>query len=435
MSEEFDVITIGSATVDVFADTTSELVKFVTSSGEKDFISYPLGSKILISHLDVLVGGGGTNTAVSFSRLGLKTGFMGKIGRDENGSKVKKELQSQRVSFLGQQGGQTGYSVVLDSIEQDRTILTFKGANNSFSFSSKSLLPTTKWLYASSMVGYSFESLQALFETASSKGVRCAFNPSSYQVKKGYDELSSLLEKCDVIIMNLEEAQTLLDSDDHPATLAKHIRCSPKQHVIITLGSKGAICVYKQEVYHIKTASNTIVHETTGAGDAFGSGFVSALIKGEETVSALKKGLVQAESVIGRKGAKRGLCTLTKMEQLVSEKKYEIQKKALEKYPDLEVNHHTSSIQEQSLSMRKTSPQHAFVWSETVRLQCVFDLEKQLRKTDDKIFSKFVSSHKNDFSSWIRNVFGYQGLADALDKTTDRKTIILLLEVFRTTKR
>ena len=45
----YDVIAIGSATIDVFADTHSQLVKFITNSGENDFIAYPSGAKILIS--------------------------------------------------------------------------------------------------------------------------------------------------------------------------------------------------------------------------------------------------------------------------------------------------------------------------------------------------------------------------------------------------
>ena len=75
----FDVITFGSAVVDVFVDTDV--------SEKKNFISYPVGSKILIKDLKIDVGGGGTNSGVAFSRLGLKTGYIGKLGDDENGIK------------------------------------------------------------------------------------------------------------------------------------------------------------------------------------------------------------------------------------------------------------------------------------------------------------------------------------------------------------
>ncbi|MGM5481796.1 MAG: carbohydrate kinase family protein, partial [Nanobdellota archaeon] len=197
----------------MFADTTSELVKFITADGEHDFITYPSGSKILISHLDFLIGGGGTNTATSFSRLGLKTGFLGKLGDDENAIKVLNLLDSEGVDFIGGRGGQTGYSIVLDSIEHDRTILTFKGSNNSLrehDFGSDNIYHT-KWIYSSSMVGESFYTLTKLFDKAHEKGIHIAFNPSNYQANKGLEELSNVLEKCTVVVMNLEEAQLLLD--------------------------------------------------------------------------------------------------------------------------------------------------------------------------------------------------------------------------------
>ena len=97
----YDVITIGSATVDVFANTDSQLVKLLTQNGEEDFITYPSGSKILIKELNFLIGGGGTNTAASFSNLGLKTAFLGKIGSDENADQVLNSLKEYQVNFIG----------------------------------------------------------------------------------------------------------------------------------------------------------------------------------------------------------------------------------------------------------------------------------------------------------------------------------------------
>ena len=94
----FDVITIGSATVDVFAYTeSSEVIKFVESKTEHDFIAYPGGEKIVIDKLDFKIGGGGTNTAVSFSRLGLNTAYLGKLGNDENGKKVLDLLNDENI--------------------------------------------------------------------------------------------------------------------------------------------------------------------------------------------------------------------------------------------------------------------------------------------------------------------------------------------------
>ena len=73
----YDVITVGSATVDVFAKTHfSELIKIIDPKGETDLLAFPSGSKILIDDLEFTAGGGGTNTAVALSRLGHKVGFL-----------------------------------------------------------------------------------------------------------------------------------------------------------------------------------------------------------------------------------------------------------------------------------------------------------------------------------------------------------------------
>ena len=83
----YDVICVGSSTIDVFARTKfSELIKITDKKTHKetDLLAYPTGSKILIKELNFTVGGGGTNTAVALSKLGHKVAYLGKTGKDEN---------------------------------------------------------------------------------------------------------------------------------------------------------------------------------------------------------------------------------------------------------------------------------------------------------------------------------------------------------------
>src|SRR3989338_8215460 len=97
----YDIITVGSATVDVFAHTDfSEVIKIKEPKGEIDLIAYPLGSKLLIKELRFTTGGGGTNTAVAFARLGLKTAWIGKLGDDGNADVIVKELEKDNVEVL-----------------------------------------------------------------------------------------------------------------------------------------------------------------------------------------------------------------------------------------------------------------------------------------------------------------------------------------------
>ena len=133
----FDVICLGSSTVDVFAKTRySELIKIVDSKGEKDLLAYPTGSKILIEELDFTTGGGGTNVAASLSSLGVKTAYLGCLGNDSNAHFILDALKRFKIdpSLIVRKKGQTGYSIILDSLEHDRTILAHKGVNNDLRF-------------------------------------------------------------------------------------------------------------------------------------------------------------------------------------------------------------------------------------------------------------------------------------------------------------
>ena len=79
----YDIITLGSATTDIFVKTKIK-PEIKKHDGHTD-MAYHLGDKLLIDDLKITTGGGGTNAAVGFSRLGLKTAYIGAIGNDANG--------------------------------------------------------------------------------------------------------------------------------------------------------------------------------------------------------------------------------------------------------------------------------------------------------------------------------------------------------------
>ncbi len=122
----YDVITIGSATIDCFVDTGESLFQQITKHKDESIVVIPFGTKIVIDKLIFLTGGGGTNSAVSFARLGLKTAYLGKIGGGQ-ASQVTDELTREGVdTSLIVPGDDVGFSVILDSKGHDRTILTHK---------------------------------------------------------------------------------------------------------------------------------------------------------------------------------------------------------------------------------------------------------------------------------------------------------------------
>ncbi len=281
----FDVVTFGSAVVDVFVSTNQ--------SGKK--IEYKVGSKILVRDLKFDVGGGATNSAVAFARLGLKTGCICNVGDDNNGDDVLDLLKRERVSFLGKRvDGKTGYSVILDSRGGDRTILTFKGPGNNVKFSDVAKFKA-KWLYFSSVLGESFRTQVKLARRMKRDGTKVAFNPSEYLIRA--ENIRELLAMSDVVVLNREEFD--LVRRKYGVGFCSGV-------VVVTDKDKVITCYSDGKKYFLKPNKVKVV-ERTGAGDAFASGFVAGFMIGWDIDKCLKLGLKESESVIGHFGAKNNL--------------------------------------------------------------------------------------------------------------------------------
>jgi len=316
----FDVITIGSATVDIFIKTKSKQVDIEKVHGHED-VCLPVGSKILIDELYTSTGGGGTNSAVSFKRLGLKTAWLGVLGKGHNSRIVKDVIKNEKIPFLGKEKqGETGFSVILTGLNKNRTILAYKGVNDKLSLNDvdKSKLKA-RWFYCSSMLG---KSLKTVFNIVRSSKAKVAFNPSTYLAIKGRKFLSPLLKKTDLLILNKEEAQYLLNSKAKINMLLKKLqKLSPV--VVITDGPKGAYAFDGKEMLKV-VPFKTVIVETTGAGDSFASGFLAALIYGKSVADCLRWGYAQAVSVLSHFGAKEKLLKKSELERFLRKKKAKV---------------------------------------------------------------------------------------------------------------
>ncbi|MBN2111683.1 carbohydrate kinase family protein [Candidatus Woesearchaeota archaeon] len=303
----YDAITVGSGTIDVFVDTGKKLFH----DAKKGYVHVPFGSKILVEKLNMDTGGGGTNCAVSLSRLGLKVAWIGKTGAGANSERILSQMKKENVDtslVKREKGGRTGFSVILDAKGHDRTILAYKGSNDDLGWDEipKQRLKT-RWIYCSSMVGKSFKTLEKLVEHARKNKIKVAFNPSSYLAKKGAKYISKAVRNTNLIVMNNEESYYLTKTKNIKQALKKIYLMGP-EIVVITEGAKGCHAYDGKEIYSIKPHNVNVV-EATGAGDSFASAFLAGIIKKNDIKFALKLGLANAESVITHFGAKNKLLT------------------------------------------------------------------------------------------------------------------------------
>ena len=314
----YDVVTFGSATVDVFAQTSdSDAIRMCTENGCEDLLAYHPGDKVLLEDLHVDIGGGGTNTAATLKRLGHAVAYAGCVGRDDHAGDVLSWLAETDIPFVGTRtDAPQNTSIILDSHKlQDRSILVYRGSSDRLVFDDLDLesLHAT-WWYFPSMLGESYQSMKRLLRYANERGIAVAVNPSSYQTQHGLDELREVFDRIDVVVRRRrDEFDAEEDEDDEEGG------AEGAEIVVVTEGSFGASMLYADTIYHVESRAHDVV-ETTGAGDCFASSVVGALIAGLSVPDALRAASVNAENLIMHVGAKHGLLSLAQIRSRVDDR-------------------------------------------------------------------------------------------------------------------
>ena len=326
----YDVITVGSATVDVFAKTHfSELIKIIDPKGETDLLAFPSGTKILIDDLEFTTGGGGANTAVALSRLGHKVAFIGKLGQGTNSDFIHKDLEKEKIDLLCAHGkGNAGYSIILDTLEHDRTILTYKGINDELKAADVSFRKLkTKWFYFSAMMSESFHTLEKIAEFAQQHKIKIAFNPSTYLAEKGSRYLKNILNRTELLVLNKEETELLVGEDAMHDMLFRLRGLGPKI-AVITDGKNDLHVIDENFIYSAFPPPVKII-DATGAGDAFAASFLCGLLKKNGVEFAIKLGVANAQSVVSHYGAKNILLKYNDAAKAAKKLKMKVHKKRI----------------------------------------------------------------------------------------------------------
>ena len=309
-TNKFDIISIGSATRDIFMK--SEQFKIVE---DKSFVTgqaecFALGSKIEIKDMVFASGGGGTNTAVTFARQGLKTSCVGAIGNDFNGRDLIAELVQEGVNteyFQINKDGRTAYSVILVHESGERTILSYKGEGQNFDVKK---IPfdkfNTRWLFLDSLGGH-YDLLETAVNWAVKNGVKLATDPGGKEIDHGLEKLKPLLKYFSIVKMNQEEAAKLTGiSYEKEEEIFKLMDEVIDGVFLMSKGPDGVVASGGEDIYRAGVPDSPVV-ERTGAGDAFSSGFVAEYIRSEDIVKAIQFATANASSVVTQYGAKAGI--------------------------------------------------------------------------------------------------------------------------------
>lgn len=301
------ILSIGAAVQDVFLSHSDEFKPVTDKAAHETFMKLELGAKADVNHITFSTGGGATNAAVTFARQGLHAQFMGTIGHDPAGQAVLDDLDNEGVDTLGvtySQRYKTGYSVLLLAPSGERTILTYRGASTHYDAKNFDLADVNAdWLYVSSMAG-SMEALDKIFTQAKQRGMKIMFNPGKGELANTA-KLKALLEDVDVLSVNREEMQTIVEGSELEE-LARHaLHYVPV--AIVSDGPNGVVATDGKTVVRAGMYEDVKVIDRTGAGDAFGSGFLSQWAQGTSLKQAIVFASANSTSVVTMIGAKAGI--------------------------------------------------------------------------------------------------------------------------------
>lgn len=305
-----DVITIGAATQDVFLE--SEGFHLLHSPRLKRTCEcFPLGEKVNVERIDFATGGGATNAAATFKNLGFRVGVVAKVGRDASGEAVRDDLRVRGIptKFVARgKQGTTGYAAILLTPHGDRTALVHRGISASFTAAD---IPWSRlkarWLFVTSLAG-NMKLLKRLFDIACARGVQVAFNPGVQELHVGLQEVRTHCGAAHVLTLNRIEASMLAGGERNIKKLRRALMPHFRNAVVVTDAERGAWYWDRERFVHVQGKRVEVVN-STGAGDAFGAGFISGILRWRDPIRALQLATLNAEGTIQQMGAKRGLLT------------------------------------------------------------------------------------------------------------------------------
>ncbi len=325
---KYDIISIGDTTIDAFIKLSEASVH--CKLGHKYCeLCLSFADKVPYESLTVVPAvGNASNLAVGSARLGLKSAPFTAIGGDYFGRQILEVYQKERVGkeFVKvNKDKPTNYHFVL-SFHAERTILI---NHQEYQYFEPARIGGVPWIYFSSMGSHSLPFHQKLARYLGKyPEIKMGFNPGTFQLKLGVKKLRGIYERTHVLFVNREEAARILSAKGGSAPggkisnvkiLFKGLHKLGPKIVAITDGPGGAYASDGKNQYFIgKYPDPKPPLERTGAGDAFSTAFLTALVYGKKVTDALQWGPINSMSVVQDIGAQKGLLTKFELLQLLS---------------------------------------------------------------------------------------------------------------------
>lgn len=319
---QIDVLCIGDVVTDAFIKLLDDRATTYENEQGK-WLAMPFGMKVPFDHAEVIEAvGNAANAAVSLARLGLKSGLISNVGDDQFGRDIINALHKKKVDnrFVHINPGKiSNYHYVL-WYKEERTIL-IKHEEYDYHWPRFRSTDIPKWVYFSSI---SKNALDTYHDKVSdwledNPEVKLAFQPGTFQLEAGVDRLNRLYQRTEVLVLNREEAVQVTGGNyDDIHGLMNRLHEIGAKIICITDGPAGAYASDGQNRFKMPPYPDPAPpFERTGAGDAFASTFVAALVKGNTVEGALQIAPINSMNVVQHTGAQEGLLTEDQLSDLL----------------------------------------------------------------------------------------------------------------------
>ncbi len=250
-------------------------------------------------------GGSAANTTHGLAALGLETGFIGSIGKDEYGAFFKRDMEEKGIKpVFNYSNSPTGRALALVSPDSERTFGTFLGA--AMELAPEHITPGVfdgyDLLHIEGYLVQNHDLIEKAVRMARAAGLEVSLDLASYNVvEENRNFLEDILNRyVTIVFANEEEAKAMTGKEPVSALADLHRMCSK---AIVKIGKEGSWIQTDDEPVHVEAVS-TIPVDTSGAGDLYAAGFIYGLSRGLSDYQCGQIGSILAGKVIEFTGPK-----------------------------------------------------------------------------------------------------------------------------------
>jgi sulfofructose kinase len=275
----------------------------------------PFGSfaKMKIQRQEILCGGQMATAMCTCSRFGLRAKYVGVTGTDENGRRVRNELQKRGIDLTDViiRDAQNQFAVILvDETNGDRIVLWDRD---------ELLMMRDRDIPADAIAGCRVLHVDDVDQAAAIRAAGIAREhgiPATSDIDRLTDRTMDLIEAVSIPIFAEHVPVRLTGITDQESAL-RAVRRPDHRLLCVTLGERGAMALDGDVVRYAPAFAVNAV-DTTGAGDVFRAGFIYALLRGWPTDDILRFANAAAAVSCTRLGALGGVPSLDEVEALVA---------------------------------------------------------------------------------------------------------------------